>query len=164
MADPRDRFDDPDAPPSEQERAHAEELRAALEDPGRASTDAELARALSSAWDPRDLSHEQHATLVQRALTLRVQARRGARVVRIGFGAGALVALAASVLLVLWTPDRNRASSGLAHLPLAVSRSTQELFDQQFAVSGGERARVDRIAMARATDLRDNEFTKWGVR
>ena len=46
----------------------------------------------------------------------------------------------------------------------AVSRSTQALFPERFAATGGETARIDRIAMARATDLRDNEFAKWGVR
>ena len=47
---------------------------------------------------------------------------------------------------------------------VAVSRSTQELFPERFAPTGGESARIDRIAMARAADLRDNEFAKWGVR
>jgi hypothetical protein len=45
-----------------------------------------------------------------------------------------------------------------------VSRSTQALFPDRFAPVGGETARIDRIAVARAADLRDNEFAKWGVR
>ena len=74
-----------------------------------------------------------------------------------------MLALAASVLLVLWrqAPSTPPTTS----LPaLAVSRSTQALFSDRFAPTGGETARIDRIAMARAADLRDNEFAKWGVR
>jgi hypothetical protein len=56
MPDPRDLSDDPDAPVSAREQEQAEELRAALDDPSRASAPAELARALSAGWDPRDLS------------------------------------------------------------------------------------------------------------
>jgi hypothetical protein len=73
-----------------------------------------------------------------------------------------MLALAASVLLALWG-DRHGPGSGLAPT-LTMSRSTQDLFDQQFAPTGGETRRIDRIAMARATDLRDNEFARWGVR
>ncbi len=46
------------------------------------------------------------------------------------------------------------------------SRSTDDLFDPnaQFPKSGGESARIDRIAMARTSDLRQNRFAAWGVR
>jgi hypothetical protein len=46
------------------------------------------------------------------------------------------------------------------------SRSTDDLFDPgaQFPKTGGESARIDRIAMARTTDLRQNRFAAWGVR
>jgi hypothetical protein len=44
------------------------------------------------------------------------------------------------------------------------ARSTQALFDAPFARTGGESARIDRIAMARAQDYRDNQFAAWGVR
>ena len=46
------------------------------------------------------------------------------------------------------------------------SRSTTDLFDATtpFPRSGGESARVDRIAGARAADLRANRFAAWGVR
>lgn len=161
MPDPRDRFDDPDAPPSEEEVAQAEKLRADLEDPRRASELAEVARTLSAAWEPRDLSKEEHRALVEQAVSRPRTRARGARVFRISFGAAAMVALAAGVLLVLRGGPPGR---GPAPLPLAVSRSTQELFDAQFAPTGGETGRIDRIAMARASDLRDNEFARWGVR
>ena len=52
------------------------------------------------------------------------------------------------------------------HAPRIAARSTQELFDAAtpFPRSGGESARVDRIATARAADLRANRFAAWGVR
>jgi hypothetical protein len=164
MSDPRDRFDDPDAPPSEEERAEAERLRAALDDPARVHEGAELARALSSAWSPRDLTAAQHGELVTRALARRDGTRRRATVVRVSFGASAFLALAASVALVVWSGSSHVSSMRAAAAALAVSRSTQPLFDERFAAVGGESARIDRIAMARAADLRDNEFARWGVR
>jgi hypothetical protein len=163
MSDPRDQIPDPDAPASQEESAEAEKLREALEDPRRASADAELARALSSAWSPRDLTPGQHAQLVDAALARHDGTQRRGKVIRASFGASAIVALAASVLLAVWSgrppPDATRLAAGLA-----VSRSTQPLFHDRFAPTGGESARIDRIAMARAADLRDNEFAKWGVR
>jgi hypothetical protein len=166
MPDPRDRSDDPDAPASAEEQEQASELRAALDDPSRTSAPAELARALSAAWDPRDLPIQDHRALVDQALARRAPARRGGRVIRVSFGAGAMLALAASVALVLWRGPQGPTSGAfdLGGPELAVSRSTQELFDEQFAPTGGETRRIDRIAMARATDLRDNEFARWGVR
>jgi hypothetical protein len=163
MPDPRDRFDDPDAPPSEEETAQAEELRKDLDDPRRESQLAELARTVSAAWEPRDLSQEEHRLLVQQAVSRPVPRSRGARVIRVSFGAAAMLALAASILLVLRGGQPGPHGSPVP-LSLAVSRSTQELFEEQFPPTGGETRRIDRIAMARATDLRDNEFARWGVR
>jgi hypothetical protein len=120
--------------------------------------DPELARVLRAAWSPEDLSPEEHRKLVARAV-----APRRATVVRVSFGASALLALAASILLVLWSDKPPRPGPNLGPV-LSLSRSTQSLFARPFAPSGGESARVDRIAMARAADLRENEFAKWGVR
>jgi hypothetical protein len=122
---------------------------------------------MRAAWEPRDLGSEEHRALVDSALDRAFRTRergrnRWASVVRISFGRGAMLALAASVVLVLW---RKAPSVPAAVSPaFAVSRSTQELFPERFAPTGGETARIDRIAMARAADLRDNEFAKWGVR
>jgi hypothetical protein len=165
MSDPRNRNDDPDAPATEQDRAAADDLRQALEDPRRASDDAELARALSSAWSPRDLAAGEHRALVERALDRHLQVRRSGRVIRVSFGVGAIVALAAGVLLVLRSARLDESGVRVRlEAGLVVSRSTQPLFPDRFAPAGGETARIDRIAMARAADLRDNEFAKWGVR
>jgi hypothetical protein len=162
MSDPRDRFDEPDAPPTEEERAEAERLRAALDDPSRPNADAELARALSSAWSPKDLSAAAHEQLVAGALA-RHDRRARRTVIRVSFGASAVLALAAAVLLFV-RGDRQPPETVTAAVAVAVSRSTQPLFPERFPATGGETSRIDRIAMARATDLRDNEFAKWGVR
>jgi len=121
--------------------------------------DQELARVLRAAWSPEDLSPEEHRKLLAKAIAT----PRWTTVVRVSFGASALLALAASILLVVWTDKPPRPGPNLAPV-LSVSRSTQSLFSRPFAPTGGESARVDRIAMARAADLRDNEFAKWGVR
>ncbi|HTQ48066.1 MAG TPA: hypothetical protein VMI75_35165 [Polyangiaceae bacterium] len=120
--------------------------------------DPELARVLRAAWSPEDLSPEEHKKLVAKAI-----APRRATVVRVSFGASAILALAASVLLAVWTDKAPRPGPNLGPV-LSVSRSTQSLFARPFAPTGGESARVDRIAMARAADLRENQFAKWGVR
>ena len=167
MSDPRDRPEDPlqpspDAPATEEELAQSAKLREALDDPGRPNDDAELARAMSSAWSPRDLSAEAHRTLVDKALLHHDGRRRRNRVIRASFGASAVLALAAAVLLYVRS-DRQPPET-VHGTAMAISRSTQALFQDPFAPSGGESARIDRIAMARAADLRDNQFAKWGVR
>jgi len=55
--------------------------------------------------------------------------------------------------------------------PVFRVRSTQPLFEEPFQASAatGARAshgsaRIDRIAMARASDFRENEFSRWGAR
>jgi hypothetical protein len=166
MPDPRDRSDDAaelEAPPSDQELASAAELRHALDDPRLPNDDADLARALASAWSPRDLAPHEHRALVEQALLRQSGAsRRRGKLLRVSFVASTVVALAAAVLLVL----RGRPSPDLPRIVpgFAVSRSTQPLFLDRFAATGGETSRIDRIAMARSADLRDNEFAKWGVR
>ncbi|HEY3815571.1 MAG TPA: hypothetical protein VGL81_00285 [Polyangiaceae bacterium] len=167
MSDPRDLPEDPlhpavDAPATEEELAESAKLRDALEDPTSPNENAELARAMSSAWSPRDLSAEAHRSLVAKALVHHDTRRRRGRVVRVSFGAGAALAVAAAVLLLVRS-DRQPPETVHA-TAVAVSRSTQALFQDRFAPTGGESARIDRIAMARAADLRDNEFAKWGVR
>jgi hypothetical protein len=77
----------------------------------------------------------------------------------VAFRVTAMLALAASVVLAVARPS---APSSVAP-SMAVSRSTQSLFGGAFAPVGGESARIDRIAVARAADLRENEFQRWGV-
>jgi hypothetical protein len=177
---------DPDAPPTDEELAEAEALREALADPSRANAPAELARAVALAHAPRPLPAEEHREIVQAGIA-RGEARRkdGARGVArpspgaspatrprwrrapLGIGIGAALAAAAAVALLLSrapsATDAERAPLASAE-PLAPLRSTQPLFREPFARTGGESARIDRIASARAADLRDNRFAAWGVR
>lgn len=160
---------DPDAPPTEEELAEASRLRDALEDPAAAHEDADLARALAAAWSPGTIAPEEHRVLADRALAVHAKRRRGRTVVRVSFGVGALAALAAGMALVaggLSEPSRgmSQPSTPSRGVALVATRSTQALFSGPFASTGGETARVNRIAMARAADLRENEFARWGAR
>jgi len=154
---------EPEAPPTEHEKEEARNLRAALEDPALASDDGDFARALSAAWSPKDLSAAEHRMTVERALGRRDATGRRARVIRVAFGVTAVAGLAACVLLLLRSAQ-TLPTSKPATATLAICRSTQPLFVERFAPIGGETARIDRIAMARAADLRDNQFVRWGVR
>ena len=142
------------------EIAAAETLRAALEDPSIANEGASLARALAAAWAPNGLSDAEHRAIVERALAAGgkvVPLRPRGSVVRVAFGVsvGALALAAAFVVLV-------RAPRG-GEVALAHARSTQPLFNEPFK-AGETSTRIDRIAVARAADYRDNRFAQWGVR
>lgn len=150
-------LDDPDAPASEEELRAAEALRAALEEPTTSHEDADLARALALSHAPRELPADDHRAILERALDARDAKPRG-RVIRVVFGAAAALSMAAAFVLVMRSrPVETPAASAIA------ARSTQPLFHEPFEPIGGTSARVDRIAMARASDLRDNRFARWGV-
>lgn len=88
----------------------------------------------------------------------------------------AVVAMAAAVLVMVGRLGQHEAPAPatVAQAPAAdapraariAARSTSELFDATtpFPRTGGESARVDRIAGARSADLRANRFAAWGVR
>jgi hypothetical protein len=156
-------LEDPFAPADEEERAESQRLRDALETGG-AHPDAELARALGQAAHPEPaLSSEQHARIERRAL----QPARS-NVIFVAFGAvAAVAALAASIALVVSPVRESRplaaaATQRSAGEELAVSRSTAPLFHAPFETSGTT-ARVDRIASARARELRENRYAQWGL-
>ena len=162
-----------DATPSAEEQELATALREALADTRepRPATAPEagavhLARALRAAFAPSVLAEAEHRAILDAALAkmpakvVAIGSRTArTRVIRVAFGVvtGGL-ALAASIVLVVTTapPHGNEA-------PLAKARTTQPLFSEPFK-SGETSARIDRIASARASDFRDNRFTKWGVR
>jgi hypothetical protein len=129
----------------------AAELRDALEaDP--------VVEALAAAWRPKDINSIAHRQIVVKALP--PAAKQGSRVVRVTFGfvAGA-IAIAASVVVWMNAPHAQ------SELPLARARSTQPLFPSYDGFKSGEAnatARIDKIAIARAGDYRDNRFAKWG--
>lgn len=157
---------EPDAPATDEEVAQADALRAALDEPSRPSEDAALLRALALADAPRPLPAEAHEALLARALArldvkkARQRVDRRGIVVRVTFGAAALIAAAAAVLLVVGRTGDVGESTKPA---LARVRSTQALFDQPFE-RGQASLRADRIAVARTADLRENRFASWGVK
>jgi hypothetical protein len=158
--------DDPGAPPSEEEIAQSDALRRALEDPRIPNEAADLARAASLAHAPRPIDPTEHRRIIEAALARKPKSRGGV-LIRISFGAGAALALAAGVALVVGSLESeappSAASAAVASAPMIRARSTQPLFDQPFERSSGS-SRIDRIAMARASDFRENEFSRWGAR
>ena len=84
MSDVPDRFDDPDAPVTDEERAGAERLRAALDDPGRPSK-----TRISPARCRRHGRHETFGRRPRARLSsegARTGATAGRRLVRVSFG------------------------------------------------------------------------------
>ncbi len=144
---------------SEEELAESARLRDALD--GKAETaDADLLRAVSLAHAPHALPPAENERLVERAIATARPARR-ATVVRVMFAFSGVAAIAATALMYLSTQ-----ASVARPPPLVAVRSTQALFDKPFDSrgSGSASARIDRIALAREGDLRENRFAKWGVR
>lgn len=162
-----------DAVPSAEEQELAATLREALAarreprvtDP----REVQLAHALRSAFAPASIDAAEHAAMIDAALARMpaAAAREAARVVplrrnvvvRVAFGAVAGgLALAASIVFVVTSAPLHSSEA-----PLAKARTTQPLFSEPFK-PGEASARIDRIASARASDFRDNRFSKWGVR
>jgi hypothetical protein len=160
---------DPDAPPSEDELRDAAELRDALADMARDHDGAALARAVVLAHSPRVLDPAENDVLVARALeapkpmprvaSLAIAHRKRGPAPWVA--AAASLAVAASVLIAQQQSEAPVAA--VSSVPLHV-RSAQPLFHQPFAASGGTSSRIDRIASARAADLRENMFARWDVR
>jgi len=159
-----------DATPSAEEQELAIRLRDSLarkhEPRAGDPTAAHLARALRAAFSPSALDEAEHRAIIESALAKMPAAPRvvaigtaRTRVIRVAFGVvtGGL-ALAASIVLVVTSAPPHGSEA-----PLAKARTTQPLFSEPFK-PGETSARIDRIASARASDFRDNRFTKWGVR
>jgi hypothetical protein len=157
--------DETRSPPTAEEIAEAEALRAALADPSHAHAAADFARSVALAHAPPELSRQAHRAILERSI-VRGEVRRErqkARATRSLFViAGGLAMAAAIAIVVTRTMDASPPEAAME--PLVPARSTQALFHEPFARQGGESARIDRIASARASDLRDNRFAAWGVR
>jgi hypothetical protein len=169
-----ERVDDPDAPATEEERVLSEQLRDALGDPSQKNEAAELARALSLGFAPRSIAEVEHRAIVERALAgaparsnvVPFGPRRRARA-GVVIGVATALSLAAGAIVVLGQMGAQEETAALRRTPrvqMVQTRSTQPLFEEPFARTGGASARIDRIAMARAGDLRENRFAKWGVK
>lgn len=162
-------LEDPLAEATPDEIAESQRLREALEggpDGAEAHPDAALARALKAAALPEAMVPGKSEALVDASLA------RRRNVIYVAFGTvSAVAALAAGVLLFLQTAPQNAptqaAPASVAALrapePLALSRSTQELFQEKFE-RGKTSDRIDRIARARSRDLRRNRYARWGAR
>jgi hypothetical protein len=149
-------LEDPLAEASAEELVESDRLRRALEGDGD-HPNATLARALRAAIKSPESAPAKRSLPPPRK-------------VYVLFGAAAAItALAASVLLVLRPVESRREPSAIASsspatpLALAEARSTQELFTHKFEAAETS-ARVDRIALVRARELRANRYTMWGVR
>jgi len=156
-----------DVPMSAEEIALAEELRESLRaDP--------LVAALQAAWDPKPIEKADHDAIVLRVVgtegaagkVVQFKPRRQTRTMRVvTIASTTVLALAASV--ILWVSTHEQRTETPAAANLTKVRSTQPLFGEPFKAaseSSTTSARIDRIAIARASDYRDNRFAKWGVR
>jgi hypothetical protein len=149
-------LEDPLAEPTEEEVRESARLRRALEEGDTSHPDAELARVLRSAAKPSSARPPAAVALP------RTTGRATGRVVYATFGAVALAAAAGFALFVARPRAEPAASS--APLPsLHASRPTSELFAERFK-TGSTTDRIDRIAVARGHDLRENRYTMWGIR
>lgn len=153
-------------PPAGEEQRGADALRAWLEDPAAPAREGEaaaVAGALRAAWSPAPLPEIRNEALIARALGRhRGGGRR--RIVPVTMAALSSLAAAAAAVALLWSSAQ--APAPAAQIELIPSRSTTALFDPAtpFPREGGETARIDRIAGARAADLRANRYAAWGVR
>lgn len=122
----------------------------------------EMVAALRAAWNPTALDAKEHDRIVDRALAgAIVQRNAGRSRLRVAVVTTTTVfALAAGVVLFLQTQAPPKATPEVA---LAKARSTQPLFGEPFH-AGETSARIDRIAIARASDYRNNYFAKRGVK
>ncbi|WP_437940669.1 hypothetical protein [Sorangium sp. So ce341] len=149
--------------------------------PGARDELAELAVALRAAWRPAPLAELRNRALVEGALRAApAPAPRARRIAPVTMAAlSTLAAAAAAAALIFGQLREERASVARApgaaaapvgaaapRLPLIEARSTAALFDPAapFPREGGQTERIDRIAAARASDLRQNRYAAWGVR
>ncbi|WP_434046868.1 MULTISPECIES: hypothetical protein [Sorangium] len=143
---------------------------------------AELAVALRAAWRPAQLPELRSRALVEGALRA-APAPRARRIAPVTMAAlSTLAAVAAAVALMFGeirqerapvahapgarAPAAEAAAAAASLPPLIEARSTAALFDPAapFPREGGHTERIDRIASARASDLRQNRYAAWGVR
>jgi hypothetical protein len=163
-----------DASASVAERDAAARLREAIEHPRTDDRDepvVEVLDALVSAYRPREIEPLRNELLITRALRRSSQRTGSRRVIPVVTAAVlSVAAMAAGVALYLRPitdkPIATATATATTPATMQRSRSTSELFDAAtpFPRVGGESARVDRIATARAAALRDNRFALWGVR
>jgi hypothetical protein len=149
---------DPFAPPSAEEARESERLRQALEAGDEAHPDVRLLHALSAATRAAGPASPPAPARARASLPVRRPSKTN--VVFASFGAAALAAAAAFALVAGGGAERAAAPSAERLVP---SRSTAALFEREFE-AGKTTERIDRIASARAHDLRENRYALWGAR
>jgi hypothetical protein len=149
---------DPFAPASEEEARESERLRQALDAGDESHPDVRLLRALSAARDPSPLAPDARERA--RRSVAKSASPSKSNVVFVTFGAAAL---AAAAIFALYIGAGMNAARPPSAERLAPSRSTAELFEGEFE-QGETTERIDRIASARAHDLRENRYLMWGAR
>lgn len=112
---------------------------------------ADLAASLRAANAPTELSAKDHEEILSRAVPAAKSG--GGRVIRVTFGVVSTMAMAAALILYL----RPSPPSSEAPIAWARSRSTAPLFSEPWR-RGEATARIDRIALAREHDFRENRF------
>lgn len=149
--DPKEWDESLGPPPTEEELAESERLRQALEDPRASHRDAELARALRNAVDPRPIDELSHRRILDRF------APRGSRVpITVVFAA------AAAILVAVFGLSSPKKQAPVAEL--IRPHTTQALFTEPFPREGQTSARIDAIATSRGRELRSNKWSKWGLK
>jgi hypothetical protein len=158
---------DPLAPPSSEELVESERLRRALDGDG-THPDMNLIGSLARAHGIAGADNVDAAVdnATRGALSRRAGQRHG-NLIYVSFGV-VVAAAAAVVLLVpgLEHPASERQERSTSPSPatakLEASRSSEALFSERFE-RGRTSERIDRIASARARELRQNRFRSWGV-
>lgn len=155
---------DVDAPASDDEIERGERLRDELDDPGSTHPDVQLARALRLAVQPRALEAATHRKILDHAL-----GEPRARRMRVTWTTIFVAAAAAAAIAVIKLPRVNVGSptatwsAANAGMDMIKVHSVDDLFGEPFPKDQPPSARIDRLAEARARDLRANRFAKWGV-
>jgi len=167
-----DRGCDESEPPTFEEARHAAALRDALDGVydgslGRdregilVASDLALLRSLRLAYAPSELDVRTNERLVRDSIRRVFPFRRVS--LPLAGGVGAVLALTASVaLLVSIEPWSDRVDEPVVG-ELILSRSTQPLFSDSFGRTAGASQRMDLIALERSRDYRFNRLVRWGV-
>lgn len=151
----------PEGAPTPEEIAESERLRQELDDPGSTHPDVLLARSLRLAVAPKPIEAATHRKILDRVLG-DTRARRVTRGALIAFAFAAAAAVSFAVIPLRHGDESNPDESSTSAALIKV-HSVDDLFSEPYPKDQLASARIDRIAEARARDLRFNKFAKWGV-
>jgi len=150
--------DEQEPPPTEEELVESERLRRELEVKDSTHPDAELARALHHAVDPRPLDELAHRRILDRVVPKRPWRWYQRSEVYIAFAA------AAAVLIAFFSLRTQNGTQSAPPASLVEAHTTQALFKDAFPREGETSKRMDAIVASRNRDLRNNRYARWGVK